>query len=294
MYSFGLNECAEYERAEGLGRRAVEMHPDDLWAVHAVAHILEMQGRLAEGKAWLDYPDDAFDDRTPFRGHIWWHRAMYSLEAGDYDEVLALYDRVVQPDPSDFYLDVQNTASMLARLEYLGVDVGDRWQELADIAERQTGDHTLAFTEMHYMLALAATGRDAAAEKLLTSLRDFAATPHNDAAAATNTVVLPVCEAALARVRGEHGRAVSLLLPLRYDLARTGGSHAQRDVFAQLLIEAAIGDGQLKLARALLSERVNGRPNSRGTWLKYAGVLADLGDAAGAETARARAAAVTA
>ena len=37
-------------------------------------------------------PPDAWDDRNPFRGHVWWHRALYCLERGDYDQALALYD----------------------------------------------------------------------------------------------------------------------------------------------------------------------------------------------------------
>ena len=294
MYAFGLEECGDYARAEEFGRQAVETNPDDLWAIHAVAHILEMQGRLREGVAWLSYPADVWEDRNPFKGHLWWHAAMFSVELGDYDTVFALFDRSIQPEAWDFYLDVQNGASMLLRLDLLGIDVGDRWKAMADSMEAHVDDHVLAFTDTHTMMALAADKRFDAAEKLLASLRAFAKTPDNFAAATMESATIPVCQALLDFAQDRHDAVVDGLLPLRYDLACIGGSHAQRDVFAQVLIESAIKSKRLNLARSLLAERLAEKPNSRGSWLKYAETLEALGDAGRATAARERADAVLA
>lgn len=287
MYAFGLEECGEYERAETLGRRAVELNPNDLWAIHAVAHVLEMQGRAKDGQEWLNQPADIWDDRNPFKGHLWWHTALFALTRGQYDKVLALYDESIVPDPSDFYLDVQNAASMLARLDRLGVDTGDRGTVLADMAEARIGDHTLAFTEMHNMMILAREGRTDSADKLLESLHEFSKTPDNFAAATMRPVAIPLCEAILSHAKGDFGAAVDILLPIRYELACVGGSHAQRDIFAQYLIESALKDGQVPLARALLAERTALFPENRDAWARYATTLDALGDAAGAAAARA-------
>lgn len=286
MYAFGLEECGEYERAEAFGRQAVEINPDDLWAIHAVAHVLEMQGRTKDGQDWLNQPADIWDDRNPFKGHLWWHTALFALTRGDYDKVLALYDQSIVPDPSDFYLDVQNAASMLARLDLLGVDTGDRGAVLADMAEARIGDHTLAFTEMHNMMILAREGRHESADKLLASLQDFAQTPNNFAAATMQPVAIPLCQAILAHANGDHGAVVETLLAIRYDLACVGGSHAQRDIFAQYLIESALKDGRLPLACSLLAERVALYPTNRAAWARYAAALDALGDAAGATAAQ--------
>ena len=294
MYAFGLEECGEYARAEEFGRRAVEANPDDLWAIHAVAHVLEMQGRLREGMQWLDYPADAWEDRNPFKGHLWWHLTMYSAEAGDYDDVLTLFDRSVKPEAWDFYLDVQNGASMLLRLDLLGVDVGDRWKPLADAMEAHVDDHVLAFTDTHTMMALASDKRFDAAEKLLASLHAFAKTPDNFAAATMEPTTIPICQALLDFAKDDHDAVVDGLLPVRYDLAHIGGSHAQRDIFAQVLIESAIRSRRLGLARTLLAERIAEKPNSRGNWLKYAEILEALGDSQRASAARERADAVLA
>lgn len=294
MYAFGLEECGEYARAEDFGRQAVEANPNDLWAIHAVAHTLEMQGRLRDGMEWLNYPADIWNDRNPFRGHLWWHLTMYSVEAGDYDTVLELFDRSVKPPAWDFYLDVQNGASMLLRLDLLDVDVGDRWKAMADAMEGHVDDHVLAFTDTHAMMALAADKRFDAAEKLLASLHEFSKTPENFAATTMESTTIPVCQALLDFSQDNYGTVVDTLLPLRYDLASIGGSHAQRDVFHQLLIEAAIRDKQPTLARALLSERLAQKPNSYGSWLKYAKTLDALGDTQRATAARERADAVLA
>ena len=286
MYAFALEECGDYAAAEPNGRRAVELSPEDLWAVHAVTHVLEMQGRAREGSAWLDYPADAWDDRNPFKGHLWWHLTLFDLAQGEIDKVLARFDDAVYAEKNNFYSQIFNASSLLYRLEFLGVDVGDRWRELADQCETRLDDHVMVFTDIHVMMALAADGRHDAAGKMLASLRDYAKRPDDFAAGTMAPVTIPVCEAILAFAEGEYEKTVELLLPIRAELPCIGGSHAQRDLFAQFLIEAAVKCGRLPLARALLSERTNLRPHDRYGWAKYAGVLDGLGDAIAAEAAR--------
>ena len=49
-------------------------------------------------------------------------------------------------------------------------------------------------------------------------------------------------------------QVISLMLPLKYDLVKLGGSWAQRQVFSVTLIHAAIRSKQLPLALALIAE----------------------------------------
>jgi tetratricopeptide (TPR) repeat protein len=291
MYAFGLEECGDYAAAEPKGRRAVEISHDDLWSVHAVAHVLEMQGRLEEGTSFLAQPYGTWGDRNPFRQHLWWHTALFPLELGQYDRVLDLYDRAVWADPSDFYLDIQNAASLLFRLEWCGVDVGARWSTLADIAEQRIDDHVLAFTDLHFMLALCRDDRLPKAEQLIASFRSFAATPANGTAATMEPAAIPIAEAILAYARGDYGAATDRLIASRYRWPVVGASHAQRDVFTLLLIAAAEKSGRSGLARALLAERVELKPHSVASWLHYADALDKVGDpsaAAARERARSR------
>ena len=144
-----------------------------------MAHVLEMTGRRREGIAWIEGLQSRWHGSNNLKHHLWWHQAMYHLEFGDFAKVLTLYDAGFRDLRSpltdvapDLYIDVQNAASILFRLGRHGVDVGDRWNEFADKAEARIGDCQSAFTLPHWMMALAATGRDAAAEAMLAGMRD--------------------------------------------------------------------------------------------------------------------------
>jgi len=290
IYAFGLEEAGNYGAAEQAGRRAIEISPSDIWAVHAVAHVMEMQGRQREGVEWIAGLEDDWRGCNNFRYHVWWHRALFHLELREFDAVLDLYDREIRAEESEDYLDMSNAAALLWRLEDCGIDVGDRWEELADKSESRVDDHMLVFADAHYMMALAAVGREAAADRMLTSMRGFAERRNDTEAAVARRIGLPLCQAILANRNGEAGKAVDLLWPLRYEIRRIGGSHAQRDVFDQLLIQSAIRDGRLALARALFSERTRARPNSSLSWSLYADVLSKLEDGPGAKDAAEQAA----
>jgi len=262
---FANEECGSYTVAEEAGRAAIAMDPGDLWAAHAVAHVMEMQGRRGEGIAWLKTLEPHWDGGSNLMHHLWWHRAMYHLERREFDQVLALYDRgfrnmespLTQMMP-DLYIDVQNAASMLFRLQRHGVDVGDRWVEIADKAEARFGDCQSAFTLPHWMMALAATGRFQAAARMLDGMRDFCASSTGTAAPIVRESAIPVCEAVLAHARGDHAGAVTAMRPVLGAMYRMGGSHAQQDVLEQLFLDAATKGGLEEDARMLL-ERVAGR-----------------------------------
>jgi tetratricopeptide (TPR) repeat protein len=261
---FAHEECGYYTEAEAAGRAAIDRDPGDLWAAHGVAHVLEMQGRRSEGIAWIDGLRCNWDDANNLRHHLWWHAAMFHLERGEADRVLALYDsefrnqasQLTQAQP-DLYIDVQNAASMLFRLQRHGVSVGSRWDELADKAEARIGDCLSAFTLPHWMMALANAGRNDAAVRMLEAMHAFAQGPGSTASLVGNCA-LPICEAVLAHARGDHERAVAVMRPALSGMYRLGGSHAQQDVLEQLFLDAALQANRTEDVRLLL-ERVAGR-----------------------------------
>lgn len=296
--AFGLEETGDYAPAEALGRRAVELNPDDVWAGHAVCHVLEMQGRHREGIDWVDRHENVWTARNAFANHVWWHRSLYYLELEQYDAVLDQYDRYVWRQPSEDNLDITNAAALLLRLDLLGVDVGERWHQIADIvAASRLDERVRPFNDAHFVMPLAMTGRRADNEALLASMRGYAEEKRGSdvtIAPILADAAIPVAEAVGAYAEGDYGRAVDLLMPVRYRLLPLGGSWAQRDVFTRLLIESATRAGRTRLARALLAERSALKPTSAPTWKAYAGVLEQLGDRAAAADARGRAAEILA
>ena len=279
---FAHEEAGYYLEAENAGREAVRRDPTDLWAAHGVAHVMEMTGRRLEGIAWVEGLQSQWFGGNNLKHHLWWHQAMYHLELGDFGQVLERYDigfrDLLSPLTGmapDLYIDVQNAASMLFRLGRHGVDVGDRWVELADKAESRIGDCQSAFTLPHWMMALAATGRDRAAAAMLSGMRDFAG-GEQPIASLVAEIALPVTEAVLANGQGWHADAVAMMRPVIGEMYRMGGSHAQQDVLEQVFLDSALKAGAESDARMLL-QRAAGRypipPDRRRGYAMAAGLL---------------------
>ena len=239
MLAFGLEELGLYDQAERYGRDATDQNPDDLWAVHAVAHVMEMQQRPADGINWLNYSSDHFRDFNPFRGHIWWHKGLFLIEAGSLDAALSLYDHAIHDNQSEFFLDVQNSVSFLARLELNGVYVGDRWQELADIAAGNGDGHSLVFTDLHHIIALCRGKKFDNAAAYIASMQDFAATQTSHTATVMKKVGVPIGQSLMAYEQGDYDTALDLMMTHRIFTPQLGASNAQRDLLALFGIDMA-------------------------------------------------------
>jgi tetratricopeptide (TPR) repeat protein len=278
MHAFGLEECGDYVHAEQTGRHALEVNARDPWAVHAVAHVMEMQGRLPEGIEWLESRAPDWSPDNGFAFHNWWHLALYYLDLGETDKVLELYDTRIRPGNSQVILEMIDATAMLWRLHLRGVDVGDRWKQVADAWEPLAADGHYAFNDMHAMMAFVADGREYAARTLLATLRVRADQAGGTNAVMTREVGLPVCVALRAFGCGEWDVAIEMLRPVRLVAQRAGGSHAQRDVLSLTLVEAALRSGEAKLARALAAERTQVKPTSPFNWRLTAQAQALLGE----------------
>jgi len=183
LRAFDLEEAGRFDRAERSGRACIERDPANLWGAHAVAHVLEMRGENAAGIRWLEGLEGGWSAGGPMRFHLWWHRCLCHVELGEHDMALALHDAWLRNDGlafqravPDFYLDVQNAASHLLRLEIAGADVGPRWQPLAAAINGSWDDLSSPFTTLHVGMVLAATGQHERLEALIGQVEALTAT----------------------------------------------------------------------------------------------------------------------
>ncbi len=300
MRAFGLEESGDYAQAEKFGRAAVELQPGDLWSQHAVAHVFEMQCRLKEGLDWLARLAPLWKGHNSFVYHLWWHRALCLFELEQWDAVLNLYDAEIRRDKTDFAPDVVNAASLLWRLELRGVRVGERWKELADIAEQRLDDMAHPFNSLHFLMALLRGGRPQSAQRALEAMRSYAqanrpvAEPGapdwhgNTLAPVFEEVAVPVGEGLAAFLEAVHKRATERLMKSYGKFGSLGASHAQRDVLVLTFIEASREAGYLALTRDLLAARTHAKAESADAWHTYARVLEFSRDLGGAAVAQAR------
>lgn len=289
MHAFGLEEMGDYAAAEQAGRHAVELNPRDAWAIHAVAHSYEMQGRTRDGIGWLTEREDDWARDNFFAVHNWWHLSLYHLDADQPGQVLDIYDTRIRREPSTAMLDLLDASALLWRLNLSQIDTGERWVEVADSWRRFADDRWYAFNDLHAMMGFAATGAADDAERLLVALAEVAAGATTNARMARE-VGLPQARGLWAFGRGDYAESLQQLMPIRFIAARAGGSHAQRDLLQMTCAEAAHRAGDHRLARALLNERLALKPSSPHNWLWLARSLAAAGDAPGADAARSRAA----
>lgn len=262
MHAFGLEECGDYAQAEKQGRLAVELEPHDSWAWHAVAHVHEMRNDPAAGAAWLAPHSGSWAPGSFLAVHNWWHLALFQLEQGREDEVMRLYDTSIATG-SSVMLDLIDATAMLWRLHLRGVDVGPRWDEVADLWQAAGQPGLYAFNDLHMMMAFTATGREAAQAGVLEA-QAAAMGRDDDNAHFTAAVGSPAARAMQAYGRGEDALCVQLLRRIRATAHRFGGSHAQRDVLDLTLLAAARRGGMERLAEGLQAERVALRPRTRG------------------------------
>jgi tetratricopeptide (TPR) repeat protein len=257
MLSFGLEECNQYPDAEKIARRALDIEPKDGWAVHAVAHVMEMQGRIHEGIEWLESREQDWAPDNGFAFHNWWHLALFYLDKGEIERVLHLYDTAVHPEPPVFALSLVDATALLWRLKLEGVDVGDRWESVATNWEQRldTERGHYAFNDFHAMLALCSAGRTAAAGRLQLDLQATAVEGHAASGMTAREVGLPLALGIRAYARQDYAMAAGMIHATRDKANRFGGSHAQRDLLTLTLIDAAHRSGNIALAGYLLAER---------------------------------------
>ncbi len=261
MYAFGLEETGDYAQAETVGRQSVELEPRDSWGWHAVAHVHEMRNRPQDGIAWLQPGSAQWAPGSFLAIHNWWHLALFHLELDDHAKVLALYDEAIGGSGSSVILDLIDASAMLWRLYLRGVDVGSRWQPLADRWEPFARAGNYAFNDLHAMIAFVGADRAAAQQAVLETQRQTMQAD-TDNAAFTRDVGHPAARAVQAFGQGDFDTAATLLRAIRHHAHRFGGSHAQRDLIDLTLLEAALRGNDAPLARGMAAERLALRPRS--------------------------------
>jgi hypothetical protein len=264
LHAFGLEECNLYPQAEETGRRALALDARVPWAVHAVAHVMEMQGRFEEGSGWLRQQQPHWAEGNGFAAHLWWHQALFRLEALDLNGALRLVDAHLAGDALAITLQRVDAASMLWRLHLLGTDVAARAAALVDgwAAPDDTAGY-YAFNDVHWVLALVVAGDAARAEAWTARCAERAlsgAGARRSNHAMAREVGLPLMRGLLAFARGDADAAVDAIYPVRALAQRFGGSHAQRDLIDQTLIAAGAAGRHRTLARALVNERLMAKP----------------------------------
>lgn len=255
MLAFGLEQMNDIPAAEHSARRALALKEKEPWAQHALAHVMLSTGRVREGEVFLADASRTWVGLNSFMyTHNWWHKALFDISLGDTAAVFAAYDQHVWGIEKDYSQDQVGAVSLLARMEVAGLDVGDRWQDVADHMAGRARDTIQPFLTLQYLYGLARAEREEA-DELMRAVTDKAATRDAFDAVVWRDVALPAARGVLAHARGHYAEAARDLSVALPRMSEIGGSHAQRDLFGQLLLDAQIKTGNWSVARDMLEMR---------------------------------------
>lgn len=264
LQAFGFEECNQYDKAEIAALSALEIEPRDPWSVHALTHVMEMQNRFEEGQAFLRNTSHNWAPKNGFAFHNWWHLGLFHLEQEDFDGALKLYDDEIFVDDADLSMQLLDASALLWRLHLQDVDVNQRWEANANLWTNKIDIETgyYAFNDVHAIIALLGADRISGAELILQKMKSAVNTNSDLTAMMIRDVGVPVGSAMIDFAKGNYDKVIHSLYPIRSIANRFGGSHAQRDILTQTLIEAAIRSGKKRLVSNLLNERSINKPFS--------------------------------
>ncbi len=264
QYAFAHHETNQPEKAMDLATRSLEGNPQNAVASHSVTHSYFEQGDAANGGRWLADWLDGFDRRASYNTHLSWHLALFELAQGRYSQALDLYETHIRPGVQARNLaNLQDAASLMWRLQiYSGEEPGKPWDEVRDMALPAADAPGAAFRDCHAALAFAGAGDAESTQKLVDQLK--AKGDKGDDLAREMT--MPIALGAAAFAAGDYDEAADLMGPTYPMLERIGGSHAQREVFEDTLLETYIRAGRYDEAKAMLDERLSRRSSVRDTY----------------------------
>ncbi len=265
QYAFAHHETGYFADALTYAERSLEMRPDNGNASHSVAHVFFETGDPDGGSDFLGDWLEGYDRRGPFNVHLSWHYALFQLATGRPENAVSLYEDHIRPTVvKKNFGSLQDSASLMWRMKIYGDGQPGPWNEVLEIARPAAEKPGPAFRDAHAALAFAAGGYTEEMGKLISGLDALA----GEGNALSREVMLPLAKGVEAFANGAYDDAADNLDGLVDQLARIGGSHAQRDVFEDTILESYIRAGRFDKAQDLLHTRLKRRTSVRDeVWL---------------------------
>ena len=261
QYAFAHHETGLLEDARRMAERSLKLRPTNAVASHSVAHVFFETGDHSGGADFLNSWLEGFDRRATFRVHLAWHQALFQLAMGRYEQVLSVYESEIRPSvAAKNAMSLADSASLLWRMQMYGRCAPlVPWDEVRDLATPASETPGPAFRDAHAALAFVAAGDEAHLDRMIDRLRNLV--DKGDPLACE--VTLPLVQGIVAFAHGAYQDAVTVMEPVFGQLTRIGGSHAQREVFEDTLLEAYLRAEQFDKAEEMLRTRLGQRASTR-------------------------------
>jgi hypothetical protein len=243
--------------------RALALNSHNAFAAHARAHGYYEAGDADSGAAFIAAWLPDYDRKSQLHCHLSWHLALFELARGEPARARALYEDAIRPAVSHAppLFNLADAASFLWRWRIYGETppLDEPWDEVIAHAKRHFPRAGIHFADVHAAFAEAVSGEDAALAVRIAQLGEL-----KEAGRLPQGAVIPaLCASAAAFAREDYEAAADALDAALPELARLGGSHAQREVFEDTYIAACLRAGRHDKAAERLGARLARRPSAR-------------------------------
>jgi hypothetical protein len=261
-------ETGEVAKGTELVERSLALNLRNAHAAHQRVHGFFEAGDAENGAGFTANWLTNYDRAGHLHCHLSWHHALFELARGNAERAQTIYLDNIRPSVAQAapMLVLADSASFLWRWRFydLGPSLDEEWTEVAAHARRYFPRASLAFADTHAALAEAGVNDDDGLQSRISGLQSLA----RDGRLPPGEVAPNLCAGMAALGRGDNSEASDILKLALTDLARIGGSHAQREIVEDSLIVAYLRSGQSTKAAPLLHTRLSRRPSARDeAWL---------------------------
>jgi tetratricopeptide (TPR) repeat protein len=262
--SFYLHETNRFDESRYYAEKSLQGNPRNGNASHNMAHCFYETADYTGGIDFIGVWIDAYDPRAPFYSHLNWHLALFELTQGHYQKAHQIYRQEIRPsvleEAGGLGPPIADATSLLWRLKLYGAPVPQEdWDEVARFSRNSVNAGSYSWQDMHAALALAAAGDTETLDGMVQRLQRRAERGN----ALDADVTLPLVRGIEAFARGDYDEAVNQIEPVAPQMVRAGGSHAQRMVFEETLLQAYLNAEQYEKAEDMLRQRLEHRHSAR-------------------------------
>ena len=255
-YSFATELCGDYEKAEALADKAVEIEEINPWAHHTLSHVLLKKGDIEGGIKILEGYEHIWNQSgQAINSHNNWHLALMYLENLEYEKALSfLQDQILREKP---YINIQHfdAISLLWRIEMGGYEIStEQWKSISDMIADNAGDCYIPFNSAHYIYALARAEKSYDLHQSVSKIEEAVSYKTGHERDVWEKVGLPLLKACESFAKDDYLKSAQLLEPVITDIAMVGGSDAQVDLFRQTYLISLIKSGDKENSKNYLKD----------------------------------------
>ena len=243
--AFAQLEVGQLDEASINIEEALLSNPNSAHSKHIRAHLYYENLQDEDGLSYLQGHWANYDPSGALYNHISWHVGLWSLEAGNLEQMWDVLDKHISPDnsqgpPLNILTD---SAALLFRAELAGVEVTpERWKGLSAYAMTKFANPGLGFADLHAAITHARAGNIEALENIIANAKG-----------PVSTLTKKVAKAYRHMQEGEWLSASELFMSVVRENARFGGSNAQRDLLDFSLAACLIHQGRTREAKTILA-----------------------------------------